>query len=227
MLYIIQTLKCIDIIRDGGWYEMSKFSDVSSTADSGRKMKLVLAGLIVAVLGAGAVMFAAGMAAKNRETSAETGEAAAGGRLIEIDFSAGNAEKLYDCRVEDVNDSAAVAKLLETMGLADIAGRYTTTVINEDGVRVLIISFTEPVRKKNEEVLDKNMKNCAYQLMALMPEVGKVQWTYMLSSGDTEESVSASADEAAATEMLTGDVKECGASAADFEKLLKILAEAE
>ena len=63
--------------------------------------------------------------------------------------------------------------------------------------------------------------------MALMPEVGKVQWTYMLSSGDTEESVSASADEAAATEMLTGDVKEYGASAADFEKLLKILAEAE
>lgn len=206
---------------------MRKFSDSSRTACSGRKMKLVLAVLIVAVLGAGAVMFAAGMTGKNLEETTETGEPTAGGKLAEIDFSAENAEKLYACRVEDVNDSAAVAKLLETIGIADIAGRYTTTVSKEDDVRVLIISAVEPVRKKDKEVLDENMKNCAYQLMALMPEVGKVQWTYMLSSGDAEESVSASVDEAAAREMLSCDVREYGSSAADFGRLLKMLAETE
>ena len=46
-----------------------------------------------------------------------------------IDSSSEYADKLYGCLVSDVNDTAAVVKLLETMGLESVAGKYNACLL--------------------------------------------------------------------------------------------------
>ena len=58
--------------------------------------------------------------------------------------------------------------------------------------------------------------------MALMPSVGRVEWTYSLASTSKEEDETAtvSLDEAAATKQLSKDVKKYGKSEKAVKKLL-------
>ena len=185
-------------------------------------LRLVLAALILVVMGAAGVLLSVSGLHSGSEAAAAKSSSAASMQNIKVDASEENAKLLYSCRVEDVNDTAAVAALLETMGIEDVAGKYAATIRADGDTQAMTIELQEPVQKAGKKSLDKNMENCAQQIMALMPSVGRVEWTYSLASTSKEEDETAtvSLDEAAATKQLSKDVKKYGKSEKTFKKLL-------
>lgn len=186
-----------------------------------RAMKLALAGLIVVIVGFAAVLFFMSYGGRG-EAAAESSVETTGSQVMKIDTSSDYAEELYGCKVDDVNDTAAVVKLLETMGLENVTGKYTATIAAEGDIRVLTVTFEDSVQKANKKTLDDNMVICAQQMMALMPSVDKVQWTYSLRSADAEEeTTTVSLDEAGAREQLSRNIDKYGESARVFRNLLQ------
>ena len=186
-----------------------------------RAMKLALAGLIVVIIGFAAVLFFRSYGGRG-EAAAESSVETTGSQATKIDTSSDYAEELYGCKVDDVNDTAAVVKLLETMGLENVTGKYTATIAAEGDIRVLTVTFEDSVQKANKKTLDDNMVICAQQMMALMPSVDKVQWTYSLRSADAEEeTTTVSLDEAGAREQLSRNIDKYGESARAFRNLLQ------
>lgn len=185
-------------------------------------LRLVLAALILVVMGAAGVLLSVSGLHSGSEAAAAKSSSATSTQNIKADASEENAKLLYSCRVEDVNDTAAVAALLETMGIEDVAGKYAATIRADGDTQAMTIELQEPVQKAGKKSLDKNMENCAQQIMALMPSVGRVEWTYSLASTSKEEDETAtvSLDEAAATKQLSKDVKKYGKSEKAFKKLL-------
>lgn len=185
-------------------------------------LRLVLAALILVVMGAAGVLLSVSGLHSGSEAAAAKSSSATSTQNIKVDASEENAKLLYSCRVEDVNDTAAVAALLETMGIEDVAGKYAATIRADGDTQAMTIELQEPVQKAGKKSLDKNMENCAQQIMALMPSVGRVEWTYSLASTSKEEDETAtvSLDEAAATKQLSKDVKKYGKSEKAFKKLL-------
>ena len=112
--------------------------------------------------------------------------------------------------------------MLETMGLENVTGKYTATIAAEGDIRVLTVTFEDSVQKANKKTLDDNMVICAQQMMALMPSVDKVQWTYSLRSADAEEeTTTVSLDEAGARDQLSRNIDKYGESARAFRNLLQ------
>lgn len=185
-------------------------------------LRLVLTALILVVMGAAGVLLSVSGLHSGSEAAAAKSSSATSMQNIKVDASEENAKLLYSCRVEDVNDTAAVAALLETMGIEDVAGKYAATIRADGDTQAMTIELQEPVQKAGKKSLDKNMENCAQQIMALMPSVGRVEWTYSLASTSKEEDETAtvSLDEAAATKQLSKDVKKYGKSEKAFKKLL-------
>lgn len=185
-------------------------------------LRLVLAALILVVMGAAGVLLSVSGLHSGSEAAAAKSSSATSMQNIKVDASEENAKLLYSCRVEDVNDTAAVAALLETMGIEDVAGKYAATIRADGDTQAMTIELQEPVQKAGKKSLDKNMENCAQQIMALMPSVGRVEWTYSLASTskEEEETATVSLDEKAATKQLSKDVKKYGKSEKAFKKLL-------
>ena len=185
-------------------------------------LRLVLAALILVVMGAAGVLLSVSGLHSGSEAAAAKSSSAASMQNIKVDASEENAKLLYSCRVEDVNDTAAVAALLETMGIEDVAGKYAATIRADGDTQAMTIELQEPVQKAGKKALDKNMENCAQQIMALMPSVGRVEWTYSLASTskEEEETATVSLDEKAATKQLSKDVRKYGKSEKAFKKLL-------
>lgn len=182
-------------------------------------LRLVLAALILVVMGAAGVLLSVSGLHSGSEAAAAKSSSTAS---TKVDASEENAKLLYSCRVEDVNDTAAVATLLETMKLGDVAGKYAATIRADGDTQAMTIELQEPVQKAGKKSLDKNMENCAQQIMALMPSVGRVEWTYSLASTskEEEETATVSLDEKAATKQLSKDVRKYGKSDKAFKKLL-------
>lgn len=185
-------------------------------------LRLVLAALILVVMGAAGVLLSVSGLHSGSEAAAAKSSSATSMQNIKVDASEENAKLLYSCRVEDVNDTAAVATLLETMNLKDVAGKYAATIRADGDTQAMTIELQEPVQKAGKKALDKNMENCAQQIMALMPSVGRVEWTYSLASTskEEEETATVSLDEKAATKQLSKDVRKYGKSEKAFKKLL-------
>ena len=185
-------------------------------------LRLVLAALILVVMGAAGVLLSVSGLHSGSEAAAAKSSSATSMQNIKVDASEENAKLLYSCRVEDVNDTAAVATLLETMKLEDVAGKYAATIRADGDTQAMTIELQEPVQKAGKKALDKNMENCAQQIRALMPSVGRVEWTYSLASTskEEEETATVSLDEKAATKQLSIDVRKYGKSEKAFKKLL-------
>lgn len=181
----------------------------------------VLIGLCLAVAAGAAVLLAMSTLYGSSEASAQSSTDEASAVDAAIDSSAEHAEELYSCKADDVNDTATVVKLLETMGLEDITGRYTSVIKKSDGEEVLTIALETSVGVEDKKSLDADMELCSQQILALIPAVDKVQWSYQLDSGEAEdETVTISLDTAAAEEQLGSDVKSFGESAENFQQLL-------
>lgn len=186
-----------------------------------RAMKLALAGLIIVIAGLAAVLFFMSSGGRS-DAAAESSVDTANSQAMKIDTSSDHAGELYECKVDDVSDTAAVVKLLETMGLEDVAGKYTATIAGQGDAQVLTLTIEDSVQKAGKKTLDDNMEICAQQMMALMPSVSKVQWTYSLISAEAEdETVTVALDEAGAKDQLSRDIDKYGESAKAFRSLLE------
>ena len=195
---------------------------MSRLFDNKIALRLVLAALILVIMGAAGVLLSVSGLHSGSEAAAAKSSSTASTQNKKVDASEENAKLLYSCRGEDVNDTAAVATLLENMGIEDVAGKYAATIRADGDTQAMTIELQEPVQKADKKSLDKNMENRAQQIMALMPSVGRVEWTYSLASTSKEkdETTTVSLDEKAATKQLSKEVRKYGKSEKAFKKLL-------
>ena len=140
----------------------------------------------------------------------------------DVDDSAAHAKALYKCAVSDVGDTASVVDLLETMGLEKVSGEYKAEISSKDGKEVLALTLSEKISGKDKKVFDNNMKLCAQQMLALIPGVQAVEWTYSIESDSAEaEQATVSLDVDGAKEGLSHDIRSYGKSAKAVHKLLR------
>ncbi len=197
---------------------------MNETMAKKRKLKIMLmaAGIIIVLL-AGGLMAMTFLS--DREASATSNEDALDVKAMEIETSGDRAEELFSKKVEDTNDTAAVAELLETMGMGEAAGEYTVRIAAEGEEQVMNLTVAGPVQSADREVFDANMQIMAEQLLALTSGVTKVQWSYPVLTADArEETVTVSLDQAGAGEELGRKVKNLGESAEKVRTLLRIQA---
>ena len=192
-----------------------------------RILQAVLIFLCVAVVAAGITIFTA-----MRSGSGSVSAAGTSGTPTEsasADDTQAHADELYKNLVSDAGDSAAVAKLLETMGLESSVGKYKVTVDQSGKNYVLTVDISETVKAEDREAFDAVMMDCGEQMLALITNADKVVWNYPVTgdqTGDkteaTDESVSVSLDTSGAAESTGKDIKSFGKSASAVKELLDL-----
>lgn len=179
-----------------------------------KTMSYVLAGLVVVIL----LLLITQMVisnVSNQEVSAESRQAS--GKYAQV---------VYSCSVEDLNDTAAVAGLLEAMDMEAVSGEYAVEIAPEGDVYTLSFALTDPVKEEKQTAFDQKMEKKAQQLLALIPQLGKVQWDYVVKTADgKEKAASVSVDTAAAKKSLGEDARDFGSSQRAFKELLSIQSE--
>ena len=98
-----------------------------------------------------------------------------------------DAGELYSHKIEDINDTALIADLFEEMKLEEIVGEYTVEISQEGDTLVLAVNALDAVRADGKKAFDGNMEICAQQMLALIPQVGRVQWTYQVVNAESKE----------------------------------------
>ena len=197
---------------------------MEKTVKSKNILKIVLAVMCIAVVAAtSALVTAIVCEGKEAPTVSEESEEVVNVKLMEVDNSAKNAGALFECKVDDINDTASVAKLLEVIGLEEITGKYTVRIDKADGIHVMMLKIDEAVEKAYKENFDYNVQLCAEQVLALVTDVRKVVWEYEVVTKDPkEESAVISIDTEGAGKELGKDVKSLGKSADTVKNLLTI-----
>lgn len=197
---------------------------MEKTVKSKNILKIVLAVMCIAVVAAtSALVTAIVCEEKEAPTVSEESEEVVNVKLMEVDNSAKNAGALFECKVDDINDTASVAKLLEVIGLEEITGKYTVRIDKADGIHVMMLKIDEAVEKADKENFDYNVQLCAEQVLALVTDVRKVVWEYEVVTKDPkEESAVISIDTEGAGKELGKDVKSLGKSADTVKNLLTI-----
>lgn len=130
------------------------------------------------------------------------------------------AQNLYSAKAESIEDSAAVAKLLETIDLKKNVANYIVNLQFKKEPKSLNITFDKTVPAANKDIFDKDMQKYAEQILALITDAGEVQWTYKVKEdGRKAEEVTVYLSEKQASELLKNNVKEYGES----EKMVQAL----
>ncbi|MCB6993461.1 DUF4825 domain-containing protein [bacterium 210820-DFI.6.37] len=130
------------------------------------------------------------------------------------------AQSLFEAKVASLEDSAAVAQLLETIDLKKNVASYIVTLQFKKAPKSLNITFDKTVAKEKKDSFDRKMQVYAEQILALVSDADEVQWTYYVKEqGKKKEEVTVYLDEKQATELLKNDVKQYGES----EKMVQAL----
>lgn len=191
-----------------------------------RKQIVYLLGVLIAAV----IIVAAGMLVftdtDSRSVSAESSTDVTKVKAVKINDSTKHANQLYKAKVEDVNDTALVADLFDVMGLEDIIGEYTVQISQEGENMVLALDVTNPVQKANKKVFNANMRKCAQQMLVLMPQIDRVQWTYQMISANNSnssngEAVVAAVDKEKFEKSLGKSPEHFGKSTDTVKKLLE------
>lgn len=186
-------------------------------------LKIILAVMCLAVVAATSALVTAIVCEGKEAPTVSEGEEIVNVKLMEVDNSAKNAGALFECKVDDINDTASVAKFLEVIGLEEITGKYTVRIDKADGINVMMLKIDEAVEKADKENFDYNVQLCAEQILALVTDVHKVVWEYEVATKDSkEESAVISMDTAGAEKEFGKDVKSLGESADTVKNLLTI-----
>lgn len=131
------------------------------------------------------------------------------------------AQDLFDAKVSSVEDSAAVAQLLETIDLKKNIANYVVTLQFKKEPKSLNITFDKTVAKDKKDSFDQTVQNYAEQILALITDVEEVQWTYSRKEeGKKKEDVTVYLNTKQASELLKNDVKAYGESAKMVQALL-------
>ena len=190
---------------------------------SSKKLVIFIVCVVAGIAAATAVVFS--VSRSESSDQAEITENSSGETSVcawDVDDSAAHAKALYKCAVSDVGDTASVVDLLETMGLEKVSGEYKAEISSQDGKEVLALTLSEKISGKDKKVFDNNMKLCAQQMLALIPGVQAVEWTYSIESDSAEaEQATVSLDVDGAKEGLSLDIRSYGKSAKAVHKLLR------
>lgn len=190
---------------------------------SSKKLVIFIVCVVVGIAAATAVVFS--VSRSESSDQAEITENSSGETSVsawDVDDSAAHAKALYKCAVSDVGDTASVVDLLETMGLEKVSGEYKAEISSKDGKEVLALTLSEKISGKDKKVFDNNMKLCAQQMLALIPGVEAVEWTYAIESDSAEaEQATVSLDVDGAKKGLSDDIRSYGKSAKAVHKLLR------
>ena len=154
---------------------------------SSKKLVIFIVCVVAGIAAATAVVFS--VSRSESSDQAEITENSSGETSVcawDVDDSAAHAKALYKCAVSDVGDTASVVDLLETMGLEKVSGEYKAEISSKDGKEVLALTLSEKISGKDKKVFDNNMKLCAQQMLALIPGVQAVEWTYSIESDSAE-----------------------------------------
>ena len=190
---------------------------------SSKKLVIFIVCVVAGIAAATAVVFS--VSRSESSDQAEITENSSGETSVsawDVDDSAAHAKALYKCAVSDVGDTASVVDLLETMGLEKVSGEYKAEISSKDGKEVLALTLSEKISGKDKKVFDNNMKLCAQQMLALIPGVQVVEWTYSIESDSAEtEQATVSLDVDGAKKGLSDDIRSYGKSAKAVHKLLR------
>ena len=190
---------------------------------SSKKLVIFIVCIVAGIAAATAVVFS--VSRSESSDQAEITENSSGETSVfawDVDDSATHAKALYKCAVSDVGDTASVVDLLETMELEKVSGEYKAEISSKDGKEVLALTLSEKISGKDKKVFDNNMKLCAQQMLALIPGVQAVEWTYSIESDSAEaEQATVSLDVDGAKEGLSDDIRSYGKSAKAVHKLLR------
>ena len=154
---------------------------------SSKKLVIFIVCVVAGIAAATAVVFS--VSRSESSDQAEITENSSGETSVcawDVDDSAAHAKALYKCAVSDVGDTASVVDLLETMGPEKVSGEYKAEISSKDGKEVLALTLSEKISGKDKKVFDNNMKLCAQQMLALIPGVQAVEWTYSIESDSAE-----------------------------------------
>lgn len=190
---------------------------------SSKKLVIFIVCAVAGIAAATAVVFS--VSRSESSDQAEITENSSGETSVsawDVNDSAAHAKALYKCAVSDVTDTASVVDLLETMELEKVSGEYKAEISSKDGKEVLALTLSEKISGKDKKVFDNNMKLCAQQMLALIPGVQAVEWTYAIESDSAEaEQATVSLDVDGAKEGLSDDIRSYGKSAKAVHKLLR------
>lgn len=190
---------------------------------SSKKLVIFIVCAVAGIAAATAVVFS--VSRSESSDQAEITENSSGETSVcawDVDDSAAHAKALYKCAVSDVGNTASVVDLLETMELEKVSGEYKAEISSKDGKEVLALTLSEKISGKDKKVFDNNMKLCAQQMLALIPGVQVVEWTYSIESDSAEtEQATVSLDVDGAKKGLSDDIRSYGKSAKAVHKLLR------
>ena len=130
------------------------------------------------------------------------------------------AQSLFAAKVDSLEDSAAVAQLLETIDLRKNVAAYTVRLQLDEEPKGMTITFDETVAEADKDSFDQTMQKYAEQILALVTDAQEVQWTYTLRSNGSNEEVTVYLNEQQATDLLKNNVKQYGESAEMVQALL-------
>ena len=143
----------------------------------------------------------------------------------EITDNAGFAQELVGKRNAFVGDASADGALLEALNISEDLGPYTFELQTEEEPYVLRILFTDKVA--DPAALDREMRENALLLLALIDNASEVQWQYTAgASSDIEgDQIEQGFSLDQANALLGSDVKTYGQTAEKVQSLLDWLDE--
>lgn len=205
---------------------------VRSSINKNIKMILVIAAVTAVALG-GLLLLIAGNDERNQiptdpTESEEATEAATEPETTQADETenlgiSAEAQQLFAAKVESIGDSAAVAKLLETIDLKTKVANYMVELQTKESPKSVNIRLHKTVAEADKDAFDRMVQGYAQQILALITDAEQVQWTYTLIPKEGEPSdITIYLKQQQATELLGADVKKYGASEKTIDALLKM-----
>lgn len=94
---------------------------------------------------------------------------------------------IYNARVDNVGDTAAVAQLTEAMDVRKNVAPYLVTLKLSDKSNTIVIDYDIVVNANEEAKFNEEATYIAQQLLALVVDLDKVKWNYTLNTTENKE----------------------------------------
>lgn len=115
-----------------------------------------------------------------------------------------------------VGDMPQNGRIASVLGISDQLGSYTNELQTETEPYGWALLLDEPIAAEDEHAAKAIMASDSYVLLALVDNLGYVEWRY--SVGDNERSYTVTAE--AASEFAGQDIKLCGESPVELQELM-------
>ncbi|MBP3384017.1 MAG: DUF4825 domain-containing protein [Firmicutes bacterium] len=127
---------------------------------------------------------------------------------------------LYNAGTANLSDTGAVAQLTETMDLRKNIGPYMVTLQITEEENTCLITFDKEFYENEAAATDEAINMYAQQLLALIEDADKINWTYKMKKDNKVETVEGSLTTKQASDQLKLKIKEYGKTPEMVQTLL-------